>query len=63
MDDQRFLEQEVWPLIPAEARGKPITKEEVEAILGFGPDGVRPSYEVMSLRAKRRAATAKKMTP
>jgi antitoxin VapB len=37
---QWFLEEEIWPLIPAETRGKPITKEEVEEILGFGPDGV-----------------------
>ncbi|HEX4222761.1 MAG TPA: hypothetical protein VHZ97_10390 [Pseudonocardiaceae bacterium] len=37
---QRFLQEEVWPLIPDELHGKPISKEEVEEILGLGPDGV-----------------------
>jgi antitoxin VapB len=37
---KRFLEEEVWPHIPEHLRGKPITKEEQEEILGFGPDGV-----------------------
>jgi antitoxin VapB len=37
----QFFEEEVWPLIPEEERGKPpLTKEEVEDILGFGPGGV-----------------------
>ncbi|MCP9486349.1 MAG: type II toxin-antitoxin system VapB family antitoxin [Gaiellaceae bacterium MAG52_C11] len=36
---QRFLENEVWPQIPPEVRGKPITKEEREEILGYGPEG------------------------
>jgi antitoxin VapB len=35
-----FLEAEVWPQIPPEVRGKPLTKEEEEEILGIGPDGV-----------------------
>lgn len=34
----RFLETEVWPLIP-DRGGAPLTKEEVEEILGFGPEG------------------------
>lgn len=34
-----FLEREVWPQIPAEVRGKKLTKREVEEILGIGPDG------------------------
>jgi antitoxin VapB len=37
---RRFLEEEVWPNISPEARGKRITKEEREEILGYGPDGV-----------------------
>ncbi len=37
---QRFLEEELWPQIPPEVRGRPITKEEREEILGYGPDGV-----------------------
>jgi antitoxin VapB len=35
----RFLEAEIWPLIP-DRGGRPMTKEEVEDILGFGPEGV-----------------------
>ena len=37
---QKWLEEEVWPRIPEEARRKPLTKKEVEDILGFGPEGV-----------------------
>jgi antitoxin VapB len=38
---RRFLETEIWPLIPEEDRGQPpIPKEEIEEILGYGPDGV-----------------------
>lgn len=35
-----FLEREVWPYLPDKLRGKPISKEEKEEILGYGPDGV-----------------------
>lgn len=37
---QEWLETEIWPRISEEERGKPLTKEEVEDILGFGPEGV-----------------------
>jgi antitoxin VapB len=37
---QRLLEDEIWPLIPPEELGRPLSKEEREEILGFGPDGV-----------------------
>jgi antitoxin VapB len=37
---RRFLEEEVWPNIPPDVRGKKLTKEEREEILGYGPDGV-----------------------
>jgi antitoxin VapB len=38
---RRFLETEIWPLIPEEDRGQPpIPKEEIEEMLGFGPEGV-----------------------
>ena len=37
---RRFLEEEVWPLIPPDVRGKPISKEERDEILGYGPGGV-----------------------
>ena len=36
----RVMEREIWPSIPAQALGVPMTKVEEEAILGFGPDGV-----------------------
>ncbi len=35
-----FLEKEVRPNILPEFRGKRISKEEIEEILGYGPDGV-----------------------
>jgi len=37
---REYLERYVWPTIPPELRGKTITKEEREEILGYGPDGV-----------------------
>ncbi len=40
-DLRRFLETEIWPQIPEDKRGKPpMTKEEREEILGYGPEGV-----------------------
>ncbi len=37
---QEWLEAEIWPLVPEEERGKPpLTKAEVEEILGLGPEG------------------------
>jgi len=36
---QRFLEEEIWPHIPPEVRGKTISKAEREEILGIGPEG------------------------
>jgi antitoxin VapB len=38
-DVRAALERYIWPFIPPEARGKTITKEEREEILGIGPDG------------------------
>ena len=35
-----FLEREVWPRVPPEARGRRLTKRQGERILGYGPDGV-----------------------
>ncbi len=37
---RRFLEDEVWPHVPPEIRGKGLSKEEREEILGYGPHGV-----------------------
>ncbi|MBX2999028.1 MAG: type II toxin-antitoxin system VapB family antitoxin [Caldilineaceae bacterium] len=35
-----FLEEEIWPQIPASVLGTRISKEEEEAILGYGENGV-----------------------
>lgn len=35
----RFLEREVWPSVPDDATGRPLTRAEEDAILGYGPDG------------------------
>jgi antitoxin VapB len=34
-----YLEREVWPQIPPEDRGKILSKQEREEILGIGPHG------------------------
>lgn len=36
----KWLQTEVWPKIPDDVRGRPLTKQEKEEILGYGPDGV-----------------------
>ena len=43
-DDRRarlmkFLEKKVWPTIPADQRGRRLTRSEEDEILGFGPGG------------------------
>jgi antitoxin VapB len=35
----RFLGEEIWPLIPPDQLGKPLTRAEREEILGFGEHG------------------------
>ena len=35
----RFLEEEIWPLVPPDQLGKPVSKAEREEILGFGERG------------------------
>jgi len=35
-----FLEHEAWAQIPSDLLGQPMPKDEREAILGFGPEGV-----------------------
>lgn len=37
---QRFLEQEVWPTVPKEELGRSRGREEEDAILGYGVEGV-----------------------
>jgi antitoxin VapB len=34
-----YLEQNVWPLIPAGELGRVMTREEEDQILGYGPEG------------------------
>jgi antitoxin VapB len=34
-----FLEKQIWPFIPEEIRGKRVTPDEEDLILGYGPDG------------------------
>jgi antitoxin VapB len=36
----RFLEREVWPLIPEDQLGRRLTRSEEDQILGYGPEGV-----------------------
>ena len=36
-----FLENEVWPQVPADVLGKPLAKDEVEQILGCGELSLR----------------------
>jgi len=36
----RFLEQEVWPRIPGKELGRRLSRDEEEAILGYGKEGV-----------------------
>jgi antitoxin VapB len=35
----QFLEEEIWPLIPPDELGRPLSKAEREEILGFGEHG------------------------
>ena len=34
-----FLEKRLWPRLPDGVRGKPLSREEEDAILGYGPQG------------------------
>ena len=35
-----FLEEEIWPSLPAEMLGHAPSREEQDTVLGYGPDGV-----------------------
>lgn len=37
---RRFLEDELWPVIPERERGRRLTPSEQDEILGYGPEGV-----------------------
>jgi antitoxin VapB len=36
----RFLRSKVWPSIPKRELGRRLTRDEEDALLGYGPDGV-----------------------
>jgi antitoxin VapB len=36
---EALLRQRIWPQIPENVLGKPVSREEKEAILGFGAEG------------------------
>jgi antitoxin VapB len=35
-----FFAEEIWPVVPAGQRGRPVSKQEREEILGYGEEGV-----------------------
>ena len=36
----QFLRVKVWPSLPKQQRGRRLSREEEDAILGYGPEGV-----------------------
>ncbi len=36
---EALLRQRIWPQIPEDVLGKAVSREEKEAILGYGPEG------------------------
>ena len=36
----RFLESEVWPKIPDDEKGRRLSHDEEDELLGYGPAGV-----------------------
>jgi antitoxin VapB len=36
----RFMEEEIWSLVPPEQRGLPHDNARDDAIIGYGPDGL-----------------------
>lgn len=36
----RVMEREIWPAIPVAELGRRLSREEEDAILGYGPEGV-----------------------
>ena len=37
---QRLLETKIWPAVPKKQLGRRLTRQEEDAILGYGPEGV-----------------------
>lgn len=38
-DLKKYLERHVWPLVPDAELGRTLTRDEEDAILGYGPEG------------------------
>ena len=36
-DLRRFLEDEIWPMVPADVLGRPLSRQEEDDLLGYGP--------------------------
>jgi antitoxin VapB len=36
---REYMEQNVWPLVPAGELGRSLSREEEDQILGYGPEG------------------------
>jgi antitoxin VapB len=36
---KEFMEQNIWPFIPPTERGRSLSREEEDEILGYGPEG------------------------
>ncbi len=36
----RFLEREVWPVLPPSEKGRHLSQVEEDLLLGYGPEGV-----------------------
>jgi antitoxin VapB len=36
----RIFAEEIWPLLPGQERGRPVSRREREEILGYGEEGV-----------------------
>ena len=36
----RFLERDVWPLVPRRLRSRRLSRKEHDDILGYGPEGI-----------------------
>jgi antitoxin VapB len=38
-DLRRFLEDEIWPVVPAAVLGRPLSRQEEDDLLGYGRNG------------------------
>lgn len=63
-DLRRYLREEVWPQVLPEYRGRAISQEEQDEILGYGPGGVcsPPSHRSPALAARGQGRSAREFT-